>query len=108
MQFIRLKTVILFIIFASSFIASLDAEALRQRPRPHRGMFGAESMFMTINTANTSGGSTSSTQFQLPLVSGATYNFIVDWGDNTQSTITAWNDTAKTHTSPFVFLSRTI
>lgn len=33
----------------------------------------------------------------LPLVSGSTYDFVVDWGDGTQDHITAWNAPAKTH-----------
>jgi len=33
----------------------------------------------------------------LPLVSNGTYDMIVDWGDGTTDTITAWNDAAKTH-----------
>jgi surface protein len=36
--------------------------------------------------------------FTLPLVSGGTYNFVVDWGDGQSDTITAWNAAAKTHT----------
>jgi surface protein len=52
----------------------------------------------TINTANTSAGSTTNTQFKLPLVSGGTYAFTVDWGDTSSNYITAWNDTATTHT----------
>jgi len=36
--------------------------------------------------------------FALPLKDGGTYNFIVNWGDNTaESTITAYNDGAATH-----------
>ena len=34
----------------------------------------------------------------LPLRSGYNYNFIVDWGDGSSSTITAHDDTDKTHT----------
>jgi hypothetical protein len=52
----------------------------------------------TINTANTSTGSTSSTQFKLPLIIGGTYDFIVDWGDGNSDIITVWNDAATTHT----------
>ena len=33
----------------------------------------------------------------LPLRSGYTYNFTVDWGDTSSSEITAWDDAAKTH-----------
>lgn len=34
----------------------------------------------------------------LPLVSGGTYNFHVEWGDSSSSDIAAWNAAAKTHT----------
>ena len=50
------------------------------------------------NTANTSTGSSTSTQVKLPLVSTGTYNFIVNWGDGNSDTITAWNAAATTHT----------
>ncbi len=40
-----------------------------------------------INTNNTSIGSSSSTQFMLPLVSSGTYNFIIDWGDGSSNKI---------------------
>ena len=33
----------------------------------------------------------------LPLVNGGSYNFQVDWGDGTRETITAWNQSEKTH-----------
>ena len=37
--------------------------------------------------------------FALPLISGGTYNFTVDWGDGTAvDTITAWNQAETTHT----------
>jgi len=50
------------------------------------------------NTSNTSGGSSASNQIQLPLVSSGTYNFIVDWGDGSQDTITTWNQAETLHT----------
>lgn len=52
----------------------------------------------TWNTANTSGGSSASNQIQLPLFSGGSYNFIVDWGDGNSDTITAWNQAETLHT----------
>ena len=33
----------------------------------------------------------------LPLVSGYTYNFVVDWGDNSTDTITTFDDTNRVH-----------
>jgi surface protein len=50
------------------------------------------------NTANTSSGSSTSTQAKLPLISTGTYNFRVDWGDGSSSTITAYNQAEVTHT----------
>lgn len=52
----------------------------------------------TWKTDNTSAGSSTATQIKLPLVSTGTYNFVVDWGDGTTSTITTWNAAATTHT----------
>lgn len=56
------------------------------------------SFISSWNTTNTSGGSSASNQIQLPLVSGGTYNFIVDWGDGNQDTITTWNQAETLHT----------
>jgi surface protein len=39
-----------------------------------------------------------SNQVKLPLYSGGTYNFNVNWGDGTSNTITAWNQAEVTHT----------
>jgi len=52
----------------------------------------------TWNTANTSAGSSTSTQVKLPLVSAGSYNFDVDWGDGNKDTITTWNQAETTHT----------
>ncbi|MCK5201811.1 MAG: Ig-like domain-containing protein, partial [Spirochaetales bacterium] len=43
-------------------------------------------------------GNSGSDQIQLPLVSNGTYNFTVNWGDNTANTITVWDDPKKVHT----------
>ena len=37
-------------------------------------------------------------QFQLPLVSNGSVDFVVDWGDDNQDTITAYDDVATLHT----------
>ena len=52
----------------------------------------------TWNTANISGGSSASNQVSLPLFSGGSYNFVVNWGDGNTDTITAWNQAEVTHT----------
>src|SRR4030042_1760441 len=37
--------------------------------------------------------------FTLPLISGGTYNFVVNWGDGSaNSTVTAYNDVNRIHT----------
>jgi len=55
--------------------------------------------FKTVwNTANTSTGSSSSTQVKLPLESAGVYSFDVDWGDGNNDTITTWNQAETTHT----------
>lgn len=42
-------------------------------------------------------GTSTDTQITLPLESGGTYNFDVDWGDGNSDTITAWNQAEVTH-----------
>lgn len=53
--------------------------------------------FFIFEVKTDNAGTSASDSFSLPLVSTGTYSFDVDWGDNSVSTITAWNDTAKTH-----------
>ena len=52
----------------------------------------------TIKTDNLSAGSSTNTQFKLPLISSGTIDFIVDWGDGTQNTITTFNQAETLHT----------
>jgi hypothetical protein len=52
----------------------------------------------TWNTTATSTGSSNDSQITLPLESTGTYNFIVDWGDESTSSITTWNQAEVTHT----------
>ena len=60
---------------------------------------GRGTFISTWKTDNLSSGSSTSTQVKLPLESTGTYNFIVDWGDNTTpDNITTWNAAAVTHT----------
>lgn len=66
-------------------------------------IYGALSVGSTIfistwDTTLTSGTSSASNQIQLPLVSTGIYNFIVDWGDGSQDTITSWNQAETLHT----------
>lgn len=57
---------------------------------------GIQPFIMSVKTNNA--GTSSSTQFKLPLPSSGTYNFSVDWGDGTNNTITAYNQAQTTHT----------
>lgn len=60
---------------------------------------GALNAFVsTWNTENTSTGSSITKQIKLPLLSGGTYNFTVNWGDTSSSTITLYNQAEVTHT----------
>jgi len=55
---------------------------------------GVTGFVSTWNTAET--GTSNNLQVTLPLESGGTYNFVVDWGDSSNSTVTLW--TQNTHT----------
>ena len=58
--------------------------------------------FLSVwNTTKTSSGSSDSDQVRLPLESSGTYNFMVDWGDESNDTITIWDQVAVTHTYAF-------
>jgi surface protein len=52
----------------------------------------------TIDTENTSSGSSLNTQFMMPLISSGSYNAIVNWGDGSSDTITSYNQQEVTHT----------
>ena len=52
----------------------------------------------TIDTENTSSGSSLNTQFMMPLVSSGSYNATVNWGDGSSDTITSYNQQEVTHT----------
>lgn len=52
----------------------------------------------TWDTTKTSTGSSAANQIKLPLIASGNYNFVVDWGDGSTNTITAWNQADVTHT----------
>jgi surface protein len=59
----------------------------------------AQSALPFISTWKTNNpGLSTSTQVKLPLAATGTYNFLVNWGDGTQDTITVWNAAETTHT----------
>ena len=56
-------------------------------------------LFVSVwNTSKISAGSSNSNQIKLPLESSGTYNFNVNWGDDSSNTITSWNQAEVTHT----------
>jgi surface protein len=62
--------------------------------------------FVTVwNTELLSFDSSGSNQISLPLISNGLYDFLVDWGDGTNSTITSWDQAEVTHTyiSPGIY-----
>jgi surface protein len=54
----------------------------------------------TINTANLSAGSTTNTQFKLPLTTSTGLDCLVEWGDGSSDVITSHTAPAVTHTYP--------
>jgi surface protein len=52
----------------------------------------------TVDTTKLSLGSTNIDTFKLPLISGGSYSFDVDWGDGVVETINTWNDPNVEHT----------
>jgi len=65
-----------------------------------RAFVGSSVFEFTINTANTSSGSSNSDQFKLPLITSTGLNCTVYWGDGTSDTITNHLAAAVTHTYP--------
>ncbi|MDD3263749.1 MAG: BspA family leucine-rich repeat surface protein [Candidatus Nanoarchaeia archaeon] len=58
-----------------------------------------ENQFVSVwNTSLVETGSSASNQIKLPLESSGTYSFTVDWGDETQSYITSWDQLDVAHT----------
>lgn len=62
------------------------------------GSLKVASFISTWKTDNLSTGSSNNNQVKLPLVASGNYNFVVDWGDSSQDTITLWNQAETTHT----------
>ena len=56
-----------------------------------------EDMFISL-WDTTEDGESNSNQIKLPLESSGTYNFVVDWGDGSNDTITSYNQDEVTHT----------
>jgi len=55
------------------------------------------STWKTDNVHPSSPYNTYTKKIKLYLVSSGTYNFIVDWGDGSESHITTWNQAEVTH-----------
>ncbi len=85
---------------------SLIQEGVQYKLSARVGQLPIElTFFSQWDTSNTSAGSSAVNQIELPLVNTGTYNFVVDWGDGTQDTITQWDQPETTHTygSPGVY-----
>jgi surface protein len=67
----------------------------------NRAMYGVDAETTAqpafISTWNTQNCCTAPDQITLPLIAAGNYDFDVDWGDGTQSHITAWNQAEVTH-----------
>ncbi|MFM6939963.1 MAG: BspA family leucine-rich repeat surface protein, partial [Rhodoluna sp.] len=60
--------------------------------------FAATTDFISVwKTDNVSDGSTDGGTVRLPLVESGLYNFNVSWGDDSNSTVTAWDSASATH-----------
>lgn len=81
---------------SASFDYTVSVGAVESTPAPVNFNVQPPPFITTWQTDNA--GLTASNQIQLPLVSGGTYNFTVDWGDGTSNVITAWDAPEKTHT----------
>lgn len=57
-----------------------------------------EAFLSSWNTSITGTGSSNGNQIMLPLTQNGTYNFTVQWGDNSESNITSYNQVEVTHT----------
>lgn len=71
---------------------------LAQTPALDGGSAGEPPFVSAWKTDNP--GTSTSTQITVPTTSAGTYDCVVDWGDDTTSTITTYNDAAWTHTYP--------
>jgi len=60
--------------------------------------FTNNSSFFEFQVTTSNAGTSNSNQFSLPLTSAFTGNISVDWGDNTTSGITSYNQAETTHT----------
>ena len=63
-----------------------------------KGIIARQQQPFTFSVKTDNTGTSNDDQFTLPLISGGTYNFVVDWGDGTTNTITAYNQSEITHT----------
>ena len=74
--------------------------------RTHAQGFDIVKPFISVwDTRNLTTGSSADNQIRLRLRPEGVYNFVVDWGDGTSNTITAWNqaETTKTYAVPGIY-----
>jgi surface protein len=81
--------------FQANGLYVLNQQYLAKVRRPSTAVI-TEFIF-NVDTRITSSTSTGITDFALPLISAGTYDFNVDWGDNTNDDITAYNQSEVTH-----------
>ena len=81
--------------FQANGLYVLNQQYLAKVRRPSTAVI-TEFIF-NIDTRITSSTTTAITDFALPLMSSGTYDFNVDWGDNTNDDITAYNQSEVTH-----------
>ncbi|MHA1748092.1 MAG: hypothetical protein ACTSYF_05545, partial [Promethearchaeota archaeon] len=99
-----LGLVIILILLVLVNISTFRPQLQEQKEAPTREEFSVRTsqdpnVFISIwDTTKTSAGSSGSKHVCLPLESNGTYAFIVDWGDDSNDTITIWNQLEVTHT----------
>ncbi len=98
-KYFHVKTwIITFFIILIAFVISIGFFIYELNIDIHTVKADANSFISTWDTRNTSAGSSASNQIKLPLESGGTYNFTVNWGDGNTDTITIYNQAEVTHT----------
>ncbi len=89
------QTIVLLLIFGS--IVHISAQTESVTGVSHAAI--DQDDFVSVWTTDyTSSGSSASSQIRLPLVPSGSYNFHVDWGDNSTNLITSYNQAETTHT----------
>ncbi|MDH5403019.1 MAG: BspA family leucine-rich repeat surface protein, partial [Candidatus Heimdallarchaeota archaeon] len=94
----RVIYLLLFVILVSPFGSHLSAANKLSNTNISINAITVDTFVTKWDTTKMSTGSSASNQITLPLESTGIYNFVVDWGDLSTSTITSWNQVETTHT----------